>query len=80
MQRRRIIRRGRYNNGVVKGVRFFQRGDNLCDAARFLPDCNIDANGVFALLVDNCVNCNGCFTRLPVAYQKFPLPSSDGEH
>ena len=68
------------DDSVVHCACFLQRFGYLCNEGVFLSDRNIDAYDVLAALVNNCVNRNGSFARLPVADDKLTLASADRNH
>ena len=66
-----------YDNRVFQSARLFQRGANVVDGRRFLPDRDIDAHHVAAFLIDNGVEGDSGFADSPVADDQFALPASN---
>ena len=58
----------------------FQRIYHLCHCGRFLPDGNIDADHILALLVQDRIHGNGSLPGLPVPDDQLTLSAADGEH
>ena len=80
LQRAGLGSSSRYNGGVVHGAVFgeiFHKGGH---GGTFLADGDVDADHVFALLVDDGVRSDGGFTGLTVADDELTLAAADGDH
>ena len=73
------------NNGVLEAILLFEKSHNVCHSRSLLSDSDIDAierlrvisHLVDTLLVDDCVNSDGCLSGLSVSNDQFTLTSSD---
>ena len=78
---RRGVARGRVDDdGVIHRAVHLERALELCNGARLLPNGNIDADDVLALLVDNGIERDGGLAGLAVADDELALAAADGEH
>src|SRR2546428_1384054 len=59
---------------------FLQDGLNACNRGVLLPYGDVDADEVFALLVDDRVKSNGCLAGLAVADDQLALAAPNGNH
>src|SRR5712692_10566720 len=69
-----------YNDGMFHRAVFFQNGVRTGHRRVLLTDSHVDADQIFALLVDDGVDSYRRFTRLSVADQQFALAAPDGDH
>ena len=53
---------------------------NFGNCRCFLSDCNIDTDYIFAFLIQNCVQSNGCLSRLTVSNDQLTLSTTDRKH
>ena len=75
------IRRGRRDHdGIVGGARRTERFGKLNDGGVLLPDRNVDAEHVFALLVQDRVEGDRGLPGLAVADDQFALTAADRDH
>jgi len=78
---RRRIRCGRADDDrVVHRTLIFQCLCQLCNGRRLLSDRNVDADDVFALLIDDRIDGDSRLTGLSVADNQLTLSSSDRDH
>ncbi len=68
------------DNGVFHGAILFQRTDHLGHRRALLPNGDVDADQVFALLVDDRVQGNGRLTSFAVADDQFALTATNRNH
>ena len=80
LQRRHFRSCGGNDNGIVHGAGFLQGFHQLGHGGAFLTNGDINADHVFALLVDNGIRCDGGFAGLAVADDQFTLAAADGDH
>ena len=80
LQWHRIVRRGADHAGIVHRAALAQRGDDLGERGRLLPDRDVDADHIAALLVENGVDRDRRLSRLPVPDDQFALPAPDRDH
>ena len=80
LQRCRIRSRSGNNNGVLHGAVTLEGLADICNRGCLLADCNINADHVLTLLVDDGVHRNRSLTGLTVANDKFTLATSNRNH
>jgi hypothetical protein len=80
LQRRRFRGRRDDHGGVGHGARVLEDLHHLGHRRALLPDGDVDAEHVLALLVDDRVDADGGLARLAVADDQLALPASDGDH
>ena len=68
---------GRYDNGVFHCAIGFQFGHDFGHCRSLLSNGDIDALYVAVFLVDDGIDANRRFARLPVADDQFALPPPD---
>ncbi len=76
----RLIGGGDHHGGVLHGAEALQDGHGAGDGGFLLPDRHVDADQVFALLVDDGVDGKGGLAGLPVANDQLALAATDGDH
>src|SRR5690606_8149935 len=76
----RIGSRGGHDNGVLQRAVLFELADDVADGGGFLPDGDVHAGNVLALLADDGVDGDGRFTRLAVANDELTLTTADRHH
>src|SRR5258705_3912937 len=75
------IGRGRFHDdGVFERSEILERFHNLRDRRGLLPDRDVNANYVFALLVYYCVDCNRSFSSLSITDNQLALSAPNGHH
>src|SRR4030095_9204345 len=75
-----LARACRDNDRVLHRAIFLQRFHNLSDGRALLPNSDINADDVLALLVDDRVNRNRSFSGLTVADNQLALTAPDRNH
>ncbi len=80
LEGRRIRRSGVDHNGVLHPAGFLQDSDHLGYLALLLPDGDVNADEVAALLVDDSIQGYGGLAGGTVADDQFPLAPTDGNH
>jgi len=71
---------GDHNRGVVHRAAGLQNIDNRSHCRHFLADRHVNAINLLAALIQNRIDCQGCFTGLPVADNQFALAAADRGH
>ena len=85
-ERRQVLHGGgigsrrQHHDGVLHGAVLFQGLHHLGDGGALLPDGDVDADHVAALLVDDGVDGDGGLAGLAVADDQFALSAADGNH
>ena len=77
---RRIGRGRRHHDGVLHGAEIFERLHHLRHGGALLPDRDVDANHVAALLIDDGVERDGGLAGLAVADDQLALAAADRNH
>src|SRR5579884_2997606 len=78
---RRRVRRGRRNHdAVLHGAEIFKRLHHLRNRRALLPDGDVDANDIAALLVDDGVQRHRGFACLAIADDQLALAAADRDH
>ena len=80
LQRGRVGGAGGHHDSVPHRIGFLQRADHLGHLALLLPDGDVDADEVAALLVDDRVDGDGGLARGAVANDQLALTAADGNH
>ncbi len=80
LQRRRLVGSGHDDDRVLQRAETFQRPHRAGDGRPLLPDGDVDADQVLALLVDDGVHGDGRLARLTVADDQLALASADRDH
>ena len=80
LHRRRIGSRGGDDDGVIHGAVIFERLHHLRHGGALLPDGDIDADHVAALLIDDRVERDGGLAGLAVADDQLALAAADRDH
>ena len=80
LQRRRVRRGGRDDDRVLHRAVLLERLDDLRDRRVLLPDRDVDADDVLALLVDDRVERDGRLAGLAVADDELALAAADRDH
>ena len=81
-----VLERGGFGSGrrdddsVVHGAVFVERVDDVCDGGLFLTDRDVDADAVFAALVQDRVGRDDGFACLAVADNELALAAADRNH
>ena len=77
----RSFRSGRSNhNRVLHCTMLFQFAYYVSNGRCFLTDCNINTNNARTFLVDNSIQCYGCFTCLTVTNDQLTLTATNRNH
>jgi hypothetical protein len=79
-QGRRIVGRGRHHHGVFQGAGIFQGAQGAQNGALALPDTDVDAEHVAALLVDDGIQGQSGLARLAIADDELALAATDGNN
>src|SRR5262245_40146668 len=80
LHRRRLRSRGRDDDRIVHRVILFQRRLHLGHGRSLLADGHVDADHVFALLVNDRIERDGGLAGLAVADDQFALAAPDRDH
>src|SRR3989344_2497554 len=76
-QRRRVRCPGYHYRRIFHRPRFAQFGHNARHLGFFLPGGYIDTDDILALLVDDGIDSDSCFSRLAIADDEFALSAAD---
>ena len=77
LQSRRIGSRSADDDRVLHRAIFFKRADHLGDAGLLLADSDVDADQIFALLVDDRVDGDGRLAGLAVTDDQLTLTTAN---
>ena len=80
LQGRGFARRRADDDGIIEGAVLLQGLNHAVHRRSFLSDCDIDADDVFSFLVNDGIDGEGGFSRLPVADDQFALALAHGDH
>ena len=80
LQRSGLVGGGDDHDGVLHGAVAFEQGHGARHGGFLLPDGDVDADQVLALLVDDRVDGDGGLAGLAVADDQFALAAADGDH
>ena len=80
LQRRRVGRRGGDDDRVIHRAVLFESGGHARDGRRVLPDRDVNADEVLALLVDDRVDQHRGLARESVADDQLALAATDRDH
>ena len=80
LHRRRLGGGGGDDDGVGHGAVFFELAHHVGDGRGFLPDRDVDAEQVLALLIDDGVDRHRGFAGLAVADDQLALAAADRHH
>src|SRR5262245_51405526 len=75
-----VAGRGGDDNRVLHGPNLLERFHYLCNRGTLLPDCNVYANNVLTLLIDDGVQSNSGLSGLAIANDQLALPAADRDH
>ena len=73
----RVVTLGHDNDGVIHRALLPQDGDGLCHGGSALANGTIDAHDILTSLVEDSVDRNGGFSRLPVTENELALAPAD---
>ena len=80
LKRSTVTGSGGYDDGILHRTMFLQTGNHFCHRRCLLSDCHVDADHIFAFLVDDRICGNGCLSGLAVSDDQLTLSAANREH
>jgi len=75
-----VIGAGDNNNRMLHRIRFFEFCDYLSYRRFLLTNCHINTKNILIPLIDNRIDCDGCFSGLTIPDNQFSLTPANGNH
>ena len=80
LKRRTVTCCGRYHDRIIQCIIVLQCIYDFCNSRSLLSNRHINTDQIFSLLIQDCIQGNGCLSCLTISDDQLSLSASDREH